>query len=340
VIIPHALFTNRRSLGGKGVIGLPMSILAMIVIGPLLFVGLWPWLWNDTFPRIEEYMKFHLNHEYYNMEFLGQNYFAAPSPRSYMPVMILATVPTITIVLFLTGVFDRARNALKRMVGTAPRDATQTDLLIALGLLAAIGPWILSSRTPIFGGTKHWFPAYPLLALFAGRGFEVDDKKVEAFFAETPERLRMATAGLWASVIAAPLALTIHSHPFGLTSYVPLVGGTQGAADLGLNRQFWGFTSQNANAEYMDKNAPTNATVFIHDTSWDSWMRMVDESRIRRDIRGVASPTESQLSLVHHELHMAEIDHHIWIAYGTACPVYVVAHDGVPVVSIYRRPGI
>jgi len=340
VIIPHALFTNRRSLGGKGVVGLPLSILAMIVIGPLLFVGLWPWLWSDTIPRIEEYMKFHLNHEYYNMEYLGQNYFGPPSPRSYMPVMILATVPFVTLALFGIGAWDRAKNALKRMVGTAQRDATQTDLLIALGLLAAVGPWILSSRTPIFGGTKHWFPAYPMLALFAGRGFEVIAKKVETFFADKPERLKPAIAALWASVILAPLALTIHSHPFGLTAYTPIVGGTQGAADLGLNRQFWGFTSENANAEYLDKNAPRNATVFIHDTSRDSWMRMVDENRIRRDIRGVASPTESQLALVHHELHMAEIDHHIWIAYGTACPVYVVAHDGVPVVSIYRRPGI
>jgi len=42
---------------------------------------------------------------------------------------------------------------------------------------------------------------------------------------------------------------------------------------------------------------------------------------------------------VHHELHMAEIDHHIWVAYGVTNPAYVVAHDGVPVVSVYRRPG-
>jgi 4-amino-4-deoxy-L-arabinose transferase-like glycosyltransferase len=340
VIIPHAIFTNRRAISGKGVVGLPTSVLGMLIIGPAVFIALWPWLWNDTMPRIEEWMKFHLNHEYYNMEYLGVNYFSAPSPRSYMPVMIIATVPTITLALFVLGVFERLKNGLKRIIGSAPRDFAQTDLLLALGFLAAVGPWILSSRTPIFGGTKHWFPAYPMLALFAGRGFEVVAKKFEAFFADKPERLKFALAGLWASVIAAPLVLTIHSHPFGLSAYTTIVGGSAGAADLGLNRQFWGFTSENANTEYLAKNAPQNATVFIHDTSWDSWMRMIDENRIRRDIRGVASPTESQLALVHHELHMAEIDHHIWIAYGTAAPVYVVAHDGVPIVSIYRRPGI
>src|SRR5262249_20979814 len=73
VIIPHAIFTNRRAISGKGVVGLPTSVLGMLIIGPAVFIALWPWLWNDTMPRIEEWMKFHLNHEYYNMEYLGVN---------------------------------------------------------------------------------------------------------------------------------------------------------------------------------------------------------------------------------------------------------------------------
>jgi 4-amino-4-deoxy-L-arabinose transferase-like glycosyltransferase len=341
VIIPHALWTHRKSLSARGVVGVPGSVLAMIVIGPLVFIGLWPWLWNDTLPRIEEYMKFHLNHEYYNIEYLGQNVFGPPSPRSYMPVMILATVPSVTILLFLIGAWDRLKNGYKRIFGVVPRDRAQTDLLLALGFFAAIGPWILSSRTPIFGGTKHWMPAYPMLAIFAGRGFEIALAAVEKVTRNHTDTIkRAARAGLWATALGAPLALTIHSHPFGLSAYVPFVGGSQGAADIGLNRQFWGFTTESANVEYLEKNAPRGATVFIHDTAWDSWMRMIDEGRVRRDLRGVGSPTEAALALVHHELHMAEIDHHIWVGMGTVCPVYVVSHDGVPIVSIYRRPGI
>jgi hypothetical protein len=340
VVIPHAIFVYRRAAGGgRGVVRLPLSIVTMFLVGPLVFVALWPWLWNDTFPRVQEYMGFHLNHEYYNMEFLGRNYFAAPSPRAYMPVMILATVPTITLVLFFVGAFDRLKNAFARTLGAAVGDPKQTDLLMMLGLCAAIGPWLLP-KTPIFGGTKHWLTAYPLLVLFAGRGLDMVAKKLEAKIAEKALPMRRAAMGaLYASIVAAPLALTIHSHPFGLTAYVPIVGGTQGAADLGLNRQVWGFTTETANIEYLAQNAPQGASVFIHDTAWDSWMRMSDENRVRRDLRGVASPSEADFSLVHHELHMAEIDHHIWVAYGITNPAYVVAHDGVPVVSVYRRPG-
>ena len=80
-----------------------------------------------------------------------------------------------------------------------------------------------------------------------------------------------AHGALVVCVLAAPLAVTAHSHPFGLSAYVPLVGGTAGGADLGLNRQFWGYTTQNAAEEYLNAKAPRGATVFIHDTTWDAW---------------------------------------------------------------------
>jgi hypothetical protein len=114
------------------------------------------------------------------------------------------------------------------------------------------------------------------------------------------------------------------------------VGGTQGGADLGLNRQFWGFTTESL-GPYFEKNAPKGATVFIHDTAWDSWARLVDEKRVPPTLRAVGSPTEAQFSIVHHELHMAEVDYNIWVAYGKSTPDFVLTHDGVPIISVYRR---
>ena len=143
---------------------------------------------------------------------------------------------------------------------------------------------------------------------------------------------------LFASVVAAPLAETAHSHPFGLSAYVPLVGGTAGGADLGLNRQFWGYTTQNAAAEYLNAKAPSGATVFINDTTWDAWSRMQSEKRVRGDFRATGTPSDAQIALVQHELHMNEVDYTIWVALGTDAPAYIVRQDGVPIVSIYRRP--
>jgi hypothetical protein len=345
VFLGHALVLGASRLLRKEKIPMPWSLVAMATIGPLVFYALWPWIWNDTQQRVEEWLNFHLRHEYYNMEFLGVNYFGPPSPRSYVPVMILATVPTITLLLFVVGLgervgraFDRARAAFAK--STAPAsDPFQTDLLLFLGLVVPLAIFIRPT-TPIFGGTKHWFPAYPFLAIFAGRGFDLAaqamDRILEARFKTEAWRKRVANAALLAIVVLAPMAITAHSHPFGLSAYVPLVGGTAGGADLGLNRQFWGFTTQSL-APYFAKSAPRGASVYIHDTAWDSWNRMVDEKRVRPDLRGVGTPGEGDFAIVHHELHMAEVDYQIWVAFGHDAPDYVLTHDGVPIISVYRR---
>jgi hypothetical protein len=360
VIFPHALFVHRRAFASHARVGrlsIPLNLVAMVVLGPLVFYALWPWMWHDTAARVQEYLAFHLHHEYYNLEYLHVNYFGPPSPKSYMPVLIFATVPTVTIALFAVGVFDRARAALLRVrawVGDRvkgrgaflrawgalqllpERDRTEADLLFALAFAAAVAPWFLSTN-PIFGGTKHWMPAYPFLALFAGRGFDVVWAALDRAIPTADDRRRLlARVGLVVAVIAAPLAITVHSHPFGIAPYVPFIGGTAGGADLGLNRQFWGYTTQNANA-WLAPHAPRNATVFIHDTAMDSWMRMIDEKRVRPDLRAVGSPSEAQIALVQHELHMAEVDDQIWMAFQNDAPVDVVVHDGVPFVSIYAR---
>ncbi len=352
VFVPHALFVHRRALWRglrAGRLALPTSLVSMAVIGPLVCYALWPYLWYDTMARVEWWVNFHLNHEYYNIEFLGKNYYGPPSPKAYLPVMVLATVPAVTLVLFGIGAGERiaiaarrlsawVRRRLRRPVTDGVRgDPRETDLLLALSIGAAIGPFFLPAN-PIFGGTKHWLPAYPALALFAGRGFEVAWRAMRAACAKL-ERPRWiaAEAGLWASALAAPLAVTAHSFPFGLSSYVPLVGGTAGGADLGLNRQFWGFTSQNAAEEYLNAKAPRNASVFIHDTTWDAWSRMQQEGRVRADLRATGAPGDASIALIEHELHMNEVDYSTWVAFGTDAPVYVVLHDGVPIVSVYQR---
>jgi hypothetical protein len=342
VFVPHALIVEGRALlrgMRQGRVVLPLRLVALGTVGPLVFYALWPWIWHDTVPRLQEYVNFHLHHEYYNMEFLGTNYFGPPSPRAYLPVLVVATVPTVTLVLFAIGGVDRLI-ARGRGLSGQRADGQATDLLMALAFFACLGPWVLPT-TPIFGGTKHWLTAYPILALFAGRGF---DLVVEGAVAAATCKWKwskggrvMMEVGLALSVLAGPLAETAHAHPFGLGAYVPLVGGTAGGADLGLNRQFWGYTTQDANG-WLEGHAPRGAALFIHDTAWDSWGRLQAEGRVRSDLRGVGSPSEAQVAIVHHELHMNEVDYSIWVDFGTVAPAFVVTHDGVPMVSIYRRP--
>ncbi|AUX43208.1 hypothetical protein SOCE26_046520 [Sorangium cellulosum] len=359
------------------------ALAAMATLGPLVFFALWPWIWRDTFPRLREYALFHLNHEYYNMEFLGRNYWTPPMPRAYAPVMTAATVPAVTLCLFVAGLCAAARerlvyplaraaariapasgmSALAALRASAARlrppadDPGGTALLWFLAIAAVYGAW-LSPSTPIFGGTKHWMTAYPFIALFAGAAFSAAvrrarvglrafalARRAEADARGQPWRARLGRGArgpllpalLGASVVAAPVAETLHVHPWALSSYTPLAGGAPGAATLGLNRTFWGYTT-GAVVAYLNEHVPPRGTVYIHDTAGPAWDMLLRDGRLRKDIRGVGSVAGADFALYHHEKHMLGQAYQAWVAFGTTSPAHIGGLDGVPVILVYRNP--
>lgn len=327
---------------GHGFALLPLAF--MLSIGPALFYATWPWIWRDTKDRLIEYVMFHWKHVYYNMEFLGQTYFEPPFPRSYAPLMTIATVPGITLLLAALGalgmVLGRRRpgRASTRPPGALVEGSTTAlghGLLWTLGVFVSYGPW-LSPDTPIFGGTKHWMPAYPYLALFAGAGFEWLRARLRQAWSPSAGRERALSCGLAAAVLIGPVVMTWHSHPFGLSAYTPIVGGAPGAASLGLNRTFWGYTTGSV-VDFMNERAGKRDRVFLHDTALDSFRMLQKDGRLRSDLIPWGSVAGSQLALYHHEQHMSRVEYMIWVDYGTTAPAYVATHDGVPVVWLYAR---
>jgi 4-amino-4-deoxy-L-arabinose transferase-like glycosyltransferase len=72
LIVHFVLTRGRRGLLrdlATGRTRLPLALGTMATLGPLVFYATWPWLWFDTGKRLVEYVTFHVNHEYYNMEF-------------------------------------------------------------------------------------------------------------------------------------------------------------------------------------------------------------------------------------------------------------------------------
>jgi 4-amino-4-deoxy-L-arabinose transferase-like glycosyltransferase len=322
----------------------PWWLLVMATMGPILFVALWPWLWDKTWPRFEWYASFHLNHTHYNFEYLGKNHWKPPMPWHVPWVSTAFTVPLVTIVLSVVGLAARAR------AWSPLRIAEPTDSLLArrrtevlwLGLLLAPLVVISLPNTPIFGGTKHWFPAYPFMCLFAGVGFTqlVDrytPKAWPAWLRIGPRARHAATVALGGLFLAPAAVETAHSHPFGLAYYTPLAGGIPGAADLGMNRQFWGYT-HGALAGWLAEQMPDGGSVWPCDATGKSWQLMQKDGMIPDNIRAAGHISRADFALVHHELHFIDVDTQIWDAYGRVDPVYVLLYDGVPLVSVYENP--
>ena len=150
-----------------------------------------------------------------------------------------------------------------------------------------------------------------------------------------PSRRVFNNAG--ACVLAAPLTETVRSHPWGLSAYTPLVGGAAGAASLGLNRTFWGYTTGSV-AAWLDAEAPRGASVYYHDTASASWDMLQRDGRIRRDIRGTGSVAGADFGLYQHEKHMLGQEYQNWVAFGTLRPAHLDGLDGVPVIVVYEDP--
>ncbi|HLL24721.1 MAG TPA: glycosyltransferase family 39 protein, partial [Kofleriaceae bacterium] len=68
-------------------------IVSLAVLGPLVLVAVWPWLWFDTIAHVRDWLVFHLTHVHYNFEYLGVNWNAPRFPWHVALVTTLFTVP-------------------------------------------------------------------------------------------------------------------------------------------------------------------------------------------------------------------------------------------------------
>jgi len=217
VLWPWALVRYRRRALGP--------ILASLILGPLLFLTGWPWLYHDTVGRTLGYVLEKVGRSVLPVYYLGRACMTDYAPWHYPLVMLAVTVP----VGLLAGAVVGTVTAVKRQ----PRAmAAELSLVNLTGiLLVAALPW-----SPKYDGVRLFLPAFPFLAVLVGVGLDPIWNWVKA------------RAGPWrrsghALVIAAILCQgfgLVWTWPFGLTYYSAVVGGRLGAQRLGFETLYWG----------------------------------------------------------------------------------------------------
>jgi hypothetical protein len=337
-----------QALGRGFVKRRPWVIVSFAVLGPLTLMAVWPWLWFDPYAHLRDWIGFHLDHVHYNFEYLGTNWNAPPFPRHVALVTTLFTVPVVTLLAGSIGVVVLIQRWRR---GEAVDAERAPGVLLWLSALASMGPFLLGS-TPIFGAEKHWAPAIPGLCIAAAVGAVWAARQAIGYLilrlgweGRREEGVRaLAMLLVVGGVIAAATLATLRAQPNALTQYNALAGGAAGGADLGMNRQFWGIAARQAlpYLNVVSAGQPTQL-IYTHDASpaWGLYQRLGLAPRNLNDAGSefTGGISRSQWALVIHERHFNRHDYLIWKAYGTVAPVHVVRVDGVPVVSIYRRPG-
>ncbi|MEM6295375.1 MAG: phospholipid carrier-dependent glycosyltransferase [Myxococcota bacterium] len=312
----------------------PLPLVSMMVVAPLVALALWPWLWTDPVGRFTEYMAFHSQHSWYNMEFLGVNYNQPPMPLAYAAVMTVATVPAIVLVTAGAGLVLQGREDVRQPLHddavasfSRPRPSSLPARDALLYGLFALFPIALISlpSTPIFGGTKHWLTGYPFVALLC----------VEAWArlwrcADIPTARRRWMQPVACVLLLIPSAIaTRDGLTLNLSQYAPLVGGPRGAADLGLNRGFWGH----AVGGLLPDDGRTRQ-IHLHDLHELARRQYAREGRWPAGLQSSGLP-KADAALLFHELHMTTYEVDAWNRFGTTAPAAVLELDDVPLTSLY-----
>jgi hypothetical protein len=311
-------------------------IASLAVLGPVTLYLVWPWLWFDPVHHVRDWLAFHLDHVHYNYEYLGRNWNAPPFPWHVALVTTLFTVPAATLAAAAVGAGV--------WIAGRTRHARAPALLLALSAAASIGPFLLGT-TPIFGAEKHWMPALPTICIAAAVGAVwAGGAAAGAIQRATARRVPepAAIAAVAGCIVLAAAVETRIAEPYALTWYSALAGGAPGGADLGMNRQFWGVAMRGALPRLAAEARPDGTSyVYTHDASpaWGIYQR---EGLVPRTLLDAgweqAGIDRSDLAVVIHELHFHRHDYLIWKSYGTVRPIDVLTSDGVPIVSLYRRP--
>lgn len=188
-------------------------------VGLALFLAGWPWLWYDPVPRLLRFLGTGVARATIHVTYFGRVYADREVPWHYPWVYFALTVPVGLHLFGLVGVFrawrDRRADPFLGLVG-----------LTIVGLLA-----LFSTRVPVYDGERLFLMAFPLWALLAGRGF---GNVWELARGRTGPRV--ATVAL----LVAQGYGVVAFHPFQLSYYNVLAGGSKGAERLGLETTFWG----------------------------------------------------------------------------------------------------
>jgi hypothetical protein len=333
-------FRGRQARGAAGEEGalttvaghrFPWALVAMAVVGPVVLVGSWPWLWHETVPRIQAWLGYHLNHENYPWMYLGTMLREPPFPVAYPLVVTALTVPAAILVSMAGGLAHAGGRIVLAWRGKAPGVSLPTEWLL---LLSALFPMALIAwpSVPRFGGVKHWLPAMPFLALLGARALVATGRQL------WPARPAVVTGALAALALAPAAWQVVHVHPHGTAAYNELAGGAAGAASLGMQRQFWGESAV-AVLPALNVHAAPGARVWFQETTALAARQYQRDGRLRPDLVVARGPEDADISIWQHHEEFRDREFRTWTELRTTRPVTGASLDEVPLVQVYARPG-
>ncbi|MBX4205834.1 glycosyltransferase family 39 protein [Candidatus Microgenomates bacterium] len=301
-----------------------LIIIALIIsflVGLIIFVASWPYLWPDPVTRISGVVNFYKDigtTETFDSRFIG------PLGINLYPIIaIILTTPIAVIILFALGLLFAFMMFKK-----------EKDLHTLLILLWFFIPLIRVTwpGSNIYGGLRQIMEYIPAMAIISGLGIA---KILERF--KFNEKLFPSIISLIVCILI--IYPTVKYHPNQNTFFNPLIGGLDGAKKI--NFPYWGNSfgaSYRQAAVWLNKNAPDGSTVVLaRELSPNMpkiWLRpdLLFDNRMRS---GPAMKGEYAVALIYQGVQ----DRSYYDAYLERFlkPVYEVRVDNTAILKIWKN---
>jgi 4-amino-4-deoxy-L-arabinose transferase-like glycosyltransferase len=308
------------------------KLVAMLVVGLVVFWLGWPWMWVDVAPHFKAYLAFHAGHAAYNVWYLGRLYQYAP--WHYPFVIAGVTTPALLLLLALVGIARACRR----------RWSDADGVLLLLGLIVTLIPNALPS-SPKYNGVRLFLPAFPFLAALSGGGFAwVESAAVRLVAREqTKARLSVLVAAALGALLLYPGAnAVIRTHPYQLAYYNELVGGTAGATRRGFETIYWGQVFKEA-PPFLNRITTVSPRVLVIPKGV---IYLIEFQRaagsLRTDIELTGDEAEAgRVDYVMFQAMQSDYTNLCWRLVREVEPAWAVRmEDGTPLLLVYDRAAV
>lgn len=199
--------------------------LVALLIGPVVFFALWPWMHQAPVEHFTGYVRTVTARSVVPVYYLGQTWTSYNSLllSTYPLVMTVLTVPVAWLVAVVLGLSGPWKTTVDR--SAALRWLCVFTIGIVLVMQSLPG-------TPKYDGIRIFMPIFPFVACLAGLGLA----RLVDWCRRGGNRIRLVVALL----VLLGVAPALLYGPWGMSYYNALVGFSRGARAAGFEVTYWG----------------------------------------------------------------------------------------------------
>ena len=250
-------------------------LLSLPVALVVLIAG-WPWIWGNPVAGLANWVKFFRVHFEIRQWYAGKLY--VKTPWYLAPVMVGITTPVALLALACVGLFSKQGRPGSIADGTGGGRrvvVSEWNGLQLFGILIVVGYYMLPI-TAIHDQERLLLPAFLQLAVLAGGGFAAVYAWLARTIAASPRMHAVRFGAIGRTLLGVVLALllllpgllgSIRLHPFELSYYNALVGGTAGARRLGMETTYYASTYGHFLPALNE--LPAGSKLWVMPNSWD-----------------------------------------------------------------------